>query len=121
VFGLEFKVLRELKKLGKRIHIYGASTKGNTILQWCGIDNRIIDMTAERDSGKYAALPLRTEIPSVSDAGSRAMKLDCYLALPWYLKGEFLKREKTMLDAGVGLISAFPVIDVVKRWNISRK
>ena len=72
-------------------------------------------MTAERDSGKYAAPPLYTEIPIVSDAESRAMNLDYYLVLPWYLNGEFLKREKTMLDAGVELISALPVIDVVKR------
>ena len=36
-------LLKKLKKEGKRIHIYGASTKGNTILQWCGIDHRIIE------------------------------------------------------------------------------
>jgi hypothetical protein len=43
------------------------------------------------------------------------MKPDYYLVLPWHFKEEFLKREKTMLDAGVGLIFPLPVIDVVKR------
>jgi len=46
-------LLRKLKKEGKHIHVYGASTKGNTILQWCGIDNRIIDVAAERNPDKY--------------------------------------------------------------------
>jgi SAM-dependent methyltransferase len=48
-------LLKNLKKEGKKIHIYGASTKGNTILQWCGIDNRIVDYAAERNLEKYGA------------------------------------------------------------------
>jgi len=114
-FVREFKVLRELKKQGKRIHIYGASTKGNTILQWCGIDNRIIDVALERNPDKYGPLTLATDIPVVSEAESRAIKPDYYLVLPWHFNEEFLKRERTMLDAGVGLIFALPVSDVVKR------
>ena len=43
------QLLKKLKREGKRIHVYGASTKGNTILQWCGIDSRIIDFAAERN------------------------------------------------------------------------
>jgi hypothetical protein len=115
VSAREFKVLKELKKQGKPIHIYGASAKGNTVLQWCGIDNRIIDVAAERNPDKYGALTLVTDIPIVSEAESRAIKPDYYLVLPWHFKEEFLKRERTMLDAGVGLIFALPVIDVVKR------
>src|SRR5207253_305871 len=71
-------LLKGLKKQGKKIHIYGASTKGNTILQWCDIDNRIIDFAAERNPDKYGAPTLGTDIPIISEVGSRAMHPDYY-------------------------------------------
>jgi SAM-dependent methyltransferase len=108
-------LLRKLKKDGKHIHIYGASTKGNTILQWCGIDNRIIDCAAERNPDKYGAHTLGTDIPIVSEAESRAMNPDYYLVLPWHFKEEFLEREKETLERGVGLIFPLPTIDIVRR------
>jgi SAM-dependent methyltransferase len=106
--------LRKLKKEGKKIHIYGASTKGNTILQWCGIDAGIIDCAAERNPDKYGAMTLGTDIPIVSEAESRAMKPDYYLVLPWHFKTEFIEREQEMLQQGVGFIFPLPELIVVK-------
>jgi SAM-dependent methyltransferase len=107
-------LLKRLKKEGKTIHIYGASTKGNTILQWCGIDNRIIDVAAERNPDKYGAYTLGTDIPIVSEAESRAMKPDYYLVLPWHFKQEFLERERETLKQGIGMIFPLPTIEVIK-------
>lgn len=107
-------LLKMLKKEAKSIHIYGASTKGNTILQWCGIDNRIIDVAAERNPDKYGAYTLGTDIPIVSEADSRAMKPDYYLVLPWHFKEEFLKREEEILQRGVGLIFPLPNVEIIK-------
>ena len=107
-------LLKMLKKEGHSIHIYGASTKGNTILQWCGIDNRIIDVAAERNPDKYGAYTLGTDIPIVSEADSRAMKPDYYLVLPWHFKEEFLKREEEILQRGVGLIFPLPNLEIIK-------
>ncbi|MEG5032319.1 class I SAM-dependent methyltransferase [Microcoleus sp. AT3-D2] len=107
-------LLKMLKKEGKSIHIYGASTKGNTILQWCGIDNRIIDVAAERNPDKYGAYTLGTDIPIVSEADSRAMNPDYYLVLPWHFKEEFLKREEEILKRGVGLIFPLPNVEIIK-------
>lgn len=107
-------LLKMLKKEGKSIHIYGASTKGNTILQWCGIDNRIIDVAAERNPDKYGAYTLGTDIPIVSEADSRGMKPDYYLVLPWHFKEEFLKREEEILQRGVGLIFPLPNVEIIK-------
>ncbi len=106
-------LLRKLKKGGKKIHIYGASTKGNTILQWCGIDQRIIDYAAERSPEKYGAFTLGTDIPIISEAESRAMRPDYYLVLPWHFKEEFVEREKEMLDKGVKFIFPLPTIEVI--------
>jgi SAM-dependent methyltransferase len=107
-------LLKKLRKEGKRVHIYGASTKGNTILQWCGIDNRIIDYAAERNPDKYGARTLGTDIPIISEAESRAMNPDYYLVLPWHFKEEFVEREKETLERGIGLIFPLPTIEIVK-------
>lgn len=108
-------MLKRLKAEGKRIHIYGASTKGNTILQWCGIDNRLIDYAADRNPDKFGAKTLGTDIPIISEADSRAMKPDYYLVLPWHFEAEFVKREAALLDAGVGMIFPLPEIRIVKK------
>ena len=104
----------KLKKEGKRIHIYGASTKGNTILQWCGIDHRMIDCAAERNPDKYGASTLGTDIPIVSEADSRAQKPDYYLVLPWHFRDEFLEREKETLRQGTGFIFPLPEIEIIQ-------
>lgn len=108
-------LLKSLKTEGKKIHIYGASTKGNTILQWCGIDHFIIDYAADRNPDKHGARTLGTDIPIISEEESRAMNPDYYLVLPWHFKKEFLEREREMLDRGVGMIFPLPNIEIVKR------
>ena len=108
-------LLKSLKTEGKKIHIYGASTKGNTILQWCGIDNFIIDYAADRNPDKHGARTLGTDIPIISEEESRAMNPDYYLVLPWHFKKEFLEREREMLDRGVGMIFSLPNIEIIKR------
>jgi 2-polyprenyl-3-methyl-5-hydroxy-6-metoxy-1,4-benzoquinol methylase len=107
-------LLKGLKKQGKKIHIYGASTKGNTILQWCDIDNRIIDFAAERNPDKYGAHTLGTDIPIISEAESRAMNPDYYLVLPWHFKEEFIVREREALNRGIGFIFPLPTIETIK-------
>lgn len=110
-----YGLLKTLKREGKRIHIYGASTKGNTILQWCGIDNTIIDYAAERNPDKYGAMTLGTNIPIISEKESREMNPDYYLVLPWHFKEEFLEREKETMEKGVGFIFPLPKIEVYRK------
>jgi len=107
------RLIKKLKKSGKKIHIYGASTKGNTILQWCGLDNRLIDYAAERNPDKYGALTLGTDIPIISEAESRAMKPDFYLVLPWHFKNEFIEREQETLANGTSFIFPLPTIEII--------
>ncbi len=107
-------LLKKLKKEGNRLHLYGASTKGNTILQWCGIDHRIIDVAAERNPDKYGAYTLGTDIPIVSEEESRAMNPDYYLVLPWHFKAEFIKREQESLNKGIGMIFPLPNLEIIK-------
>jgi len=108
-------LLRQLKTEGKKIHIYGASTKGNTLLQWCGIDKLVVDCASDRNPDKRGARTLGTDIPIVSEEESRQMSPDYYLVLPWHFKAEFLEREKAMLDRGVGMIFPLPTVTVVRK------
>lgn len=108
-------LLVKYKKKGKKVHIYGASTKGNTILQWCNIDSTLIEFAAERNPDKFGASTLGTNIPIISEAESRAMKPDYYLVLPWHFKDEFLEREKDAIENGTGFIFPVPRVEVFKK------
>jgi cyclopropane fatty-acyl-phospholipid synthase-like methyltransferase len=106
-------LLRVIKQSGQRIHVYGASTKGNVLLQWCGIDNSIIECAADRNEEKHGARTLGTDIPIVSEAESRALNPDYYLVLPWHFREEFLERERETLQRGIRMIFPLPTIEVV--------
>lgn len=108
-------LLVKLKSQGKKIHIYGASTKGNTILQWCETDNSIIEYAAERNPDKFGAYTLGTNIPIISEEESRKMNPDFYLVLPWHFKEEFLKREQEIINKGTALIFPLPEIEIIKK------
>ena len=111
-------LLKKLKTEGNKIHIYGASTKGNTILQWCGIDHKIIDCAAERNPDKYGAMTLGTDIPIVSEEESRSMNPDYYLVLPWHFRDEFIEREREILERGTRFIFPLPKIEIVSKEKV---
>lgn len=106
-------LLIDIKREGKSIHVYGASTKGNTILQWCGLDSGIIDVASDRSPAKHGAKTLGTNIPIVSEEVSRAMKPDYYLVLPWHFRKEFLHREAKIRKDGTKFIFPLPTIEIL--------
>jgi C-methyltransferase-like protein/methyltransferase family protein/putative zinc binding protein len=104
---------RRLTADGKTIHVYGASTKGNTILQYAGIDASMIPYAADRNSDKWGSETIATRIPIISEEESRKMEPDYYLALPWHFLDEFLEREKEHLDRGGRFIVPLPEVRIV--------
>jgi NDP-4-keto-2,6-dideoxyhexose 3-C-methyltransferase len=98
---------------GETIHIYGASTKGNTILQYAGLDRRLIGYAAERNPDKWGSETIRTGIPIVSEEESREMKPDYYLVLPWHFLDEFVEREQDYLRGGGRFIVPLPSVRVI--------
>lgn len=92
-----YQFLEVEHKKGKKIHIYGASTKGNTLIQASGIA-KFITCAAERNPEKWGARTLGTDISIVSEEESRAMEPDFYLVLPWHFRNEFLRRERLAWD-----------------------
>ncbi len=106
------KLLRNIKSKEKKIHIYGASTKGNTILQWHGINNKLIKYAADRNPIKWGANTIGSNIKIISEKHSKSLKPDYYLVLPWHFKKEFLKREKSFLNSGGKMIFPLPKIKI---------
>lgn len=101
-------------KAGKRIHVYGASTKGNTLLQYYGLNHEKIEVAAERNRDKWGLKTVVSNIPIVSEEESRQMSPDFYLVLPWHFKTEFIEREQEFLKRGGAFIFPLPQFEVVR-------
>ena len=106
--------LEKLLQERKHIHVLGASTKGNTIIQFCGID-RCIHVASDRNPEKVGSLTLGTNIPIVSEEESRKMEPDVYLVLPYHFAKEIIDREQEFLKCGGTMIFPLPKVTLVKR------
>tara|TARA_B100000242_G_C43053904_1_gene492664 strand:+ start:934 stop:2151 length:1218 start_codon:yes stop_codon:yes gene_type:complete len=105
--------LKNFKKNGKSIHCYGASTKGNVLLQYFKIDKNIIDFVAERNKKKYNLYTPGTKIKIISEKLSRSLKPDYYFVLPWHFKDEILSREKNSIKKGIKFIFPLPKLTII--------
>jgi NDP-4-keto-2,6-dideoxyhexose 3-C-methyltransferase len=105
--------IREEVARGKTVYVYGASTKGNTILQYYGLDHTLITAAAERSPEKWGKFTIGTGIPIVSEDEARAAQPDYFLVLPWAFFSEFYEREKAWRDAGGKFIVPLPDFRVV--------
>jgi SAM-dependent methyltransferase len=110
------KVLNFIKKenkKGKLIYLYGASTRGNTLLQYFELDNKLIKKAVERNQEKWGKIIASVGIPIISEAQARKDKPDYMLVLPWFFKKEFLLREKKYLQRGGHFIFPLPKLEVI--------
>lgn len=106
-------LIEALNNDGKKVFGYGASTKGNVVLQFCGFDATDIPCIAEVNEDKFGCITPGTEIPIVSEAEARAQDPDYLLVLPWHFKAGILEREREFLAKGGHLIFPFPEIEIV--------
>lgn len=107
------RLVRALNADGKKILGYGASTKGNVVLQFCGLTNKDIPAIAEVNPDKFGCVTPGTHIPIISEQEARAMKPDYFLVLPWHFKDGILRREKEYLANGGKMIFPFPEIEII--------
>ena len=107
------KLIKEIKNKKLTIHGYGASTKGNVLLQFYEITNKDIDFIADRNPLKYNLFTPGTKIKIISESYSRRLKPDYYLVLPWHFKKEILIREKKIRKKGTKFIFPLPKVKVV--------
>lgn len=97
---------------GQKIYAYGASTKGNTILQFYGLDHRLITAAADKDPRKWGKYTVGSLIPIVSEEEARK-EADYFLVLPWAFFATFYERERAWMERGGKFIVPLPRFRVV--------
>ena len=107
------RLLHALVADGKTIVGYGASTKGNVVLQFCGITEKEVTAIAEVNEDKFGTYTPGTRIPIISEAEARRLKPDYFLLLPWHFKEGILQREAEFLSNGGRMIVPFPEIEII--------
>lgn len=107
------KFLADAKKQGKKVFGYGASTKGNVILQFCGLTPKELPYIAKVNPDKFGSYTPGTLIPIISETEAKAMKPDYFLVLPWHFRANLLEREKEYLRSGGKMFFPLPKLDVV--------
>ena len=98
---------------GKTIFGYGASTKGNVLLQFCGLTNKHIPYIADVNKDKFGCLTPGTHIPIISEEEARMMNPDYFLVFPWHFKSSILEREHHFIENGGKFIFPLPEIEIV--------
>ena len=107
------KLLQELKNKGKIVIGYGASTKGNVILQHCGITSELLTYIGDITSFKDGVFTPGTKIPVISMDKARSMNPDYFLVLPWAFRSDILLREKETIKNGTKFIFPLPFVEIV--------
>ena len=107
------KLIKKIKNEEQDIHGYGASTKGNVLLQFYNINNKVVNYIADRNPLKWNSFTPGTRIKIISESQSRKIKPHFYLVLPWHFKNEILIREKNIRKKGTKFIFPLPKVRVV--------
>lgn len=110
----EFRsLLRRLNASGKRVYGYGASTKGNVVLQYCGVTREMMPGIAEVNQDKFGAYTPHNYIPIASEREIKDAGADYLVVLPWHFRENILEREAAYLASGGNLIFPLPQLEIV--------
>jgi len=109
-----YQFIKRERANGKKIYVYGASTKGNTLLQFCNLNHTLIEAAAERNPDKWGKRTVGTLIPIISEEQARADRPDYFLILPWHFIKEFKEREASYLTSGGQFIVPLPEFKVIR-------
>ena len=107
--------VKRAKEEGKKVYGYGASTKGNVLLQYCGLSPEDIIAIAEVNEDKFGHVTPGTNIPIISEKEAREQKPDYYIVLPWHFRDNILQKEKSyMKESGCTFVFPLPRLELVK-------
>lgn len=106
------KFLNDAKLNKKIVYGYGASTKGNVLLQYCNITTDLLPKIAEVNSDKFGSYTPKSLIPIIDEVVAKREKPDYFLVLPWHFKNNIITREKEYLASGGKLVFPLPVFEI---------
>jgi NDP-4-keto-2,6-dideoxyhexose 3-C-methyltransferase len=105
--------LEDARAKGDLVLGLGASTKGNVILQYAGIDSSLIPFIGERDLQKIGLRTPVTGIPIISEEDARRMTPNYFFVFPWHFRNEILSRESAYLESGGRFVFPLPKFAVI--------
>lgn len=111
-------VFHEKMEKNSSFYLYGASTRGQTIVQFSGLDNTLISAASERNADKYMKVTMGSGIPIVSEEIARLARPDYMIVLPYSFREDFLEREQKYLDQGGAFIFPLPEVEIVTKNTI---
>ena len=103
----------EINAAGGKVYAYGASTKGNVVLQFCGFTASDIACVAEVNEDKFGRYTPGTGIPIVPETEARAGRPDYLMVMPWHFRDGIVAKERNYLEAGGKLLFPLPRIEIV--------
>ena len=108
---IEFLI--EQKKAGKKVAAYGAAAKGNTLLNYCGIKNDMIEFVVDASPHKQNKFLPASHIPVVEEEQLKQGKPDYIIILPWNLKEEIIGQLSYVRDWGAKFVIPIPELQVI--------
>jgi C-methyltransferase C-terminal domain len=108
---LEFLI--RAKCLGNSVVGYGAPAKGNTLLNYCGVDQNLLEYTVDRNPHKQGLFLPGTHIPILHPDRIRQTRPDYVLILPWNLRSEILEQLADLRQWGCRFVIPIPTVEVV--------
>jgi NDP-4-keto-2,6-dideoxyhexose 3-C-methyltransferase len=106
--------LERAKERGERVYLYGASTRGGTILQMIGAGPDLLPYAVERSPAKIGKIMTSTGIPIISEDQMRADRPDALLVSPWFFRSVFLNREREYLRSGGLMVFPLPHFEITR-------
>jgi C-methyltransferase C-terminal domain len=107
------ELVKTLRSGGASVMGYGASTKGNVLLQFCGFGPEDIEAIAEVNEDKFGRVTPGSGIPIVSEDEVRGRRPDYLVVFPWHFRDGIVEREQEYLRSGGRLIFPLPEIEIV--------
>ena len=102
------KLVKSLKIKEKKISVYGASGKGQALLQFSKIDNKYIDYAYDKSKLKQGMFTPGTNILVRNPKYISRKNTDYLIILSWNIKDEIIRQEKVFLKKGGKFIIPFP-------------
>jgi len=105
--------LIEQKKAGKSVAAYGAAAKGNTLLNYCGVKNDLVEFVVDANPHKQNKWLPASHIPVVAESHLKSRKPDFVLVLPWNLQTEITRQLAYIRDWGGKFVIPIPQLEII--------
>lgn len=102
------------KRAGKKVVGYGAAAKGNTLLNYCGVKNDLIDFVVDANPNKQGKFLPASHIPVVREESIRIEKPDFVILFPWNLKSELTTQLSYIREWGGKFVLPIPEVSIIE-------